>query len=79
MGLRSRSRAASALLALFLIPACQRAKGEVWKDNDPSYVPFPVQNLKNWPDSGGVSPTVWSGDGKGTVTVRDHHIVFEPL
>jgi len=35
--------------------------------------------IKSWPDSADMPPTVWSGDGKGTVTVRDHHIVFEPL
>jgi hypothetical protein len=35
--------------------------------------------IKSWPDSAAASPTVWSGDGKATVTVRDHHIVFDPL
>src|SRR5262249_45385223 len=32
--------------------------------------------IKSWPDT---APLVWSGDGKSTVTVRDHHIVFEPI
>jgi len=35
--------------------------------------------VKSWPNPEGSPPVRWSGDGEATVTVRDHHIVFEPL
>ena len=35
--------------------------------------------VKNWPSPEGSPPVRWSGDGEATVTVRDHHIVFESL
>jgi len=35
--------------------------------------------VKSWPISDGSPPVRWSGDGQATVTIRDQHIVFEPL
>jgi len=32
-----------------------------------------------WPDNPNEPPTVWSGDGMAIATVRDHHIVFDPI
>jgi len=35
--------------------------------------------IKNWPHPEGAPPIEWSSDGESVVTVRDHHVVFEPL
>jgi len=35
--------------------------------------------LKSWPNPEKSPPREWSADGEATVTVLDHHIVFEPL